>query len=96
MSPFIARYLGSGLSAHMVNAALISAQVLLCLIVLSPLLYRFTIGKHEDWLLPWVWMTPAIAGRLCIVGLIMTLCFGIGTWVIAHHSPAASKRNPLE
>ncbi len=96
MSPFVARYLGSGLPAHLANAALVSVQVLICLIVLSPLLYRFSIGKQEAWLLPWDWMTPTIAGRLCVVGLIMTLCFGVGAWVIAHHSPTASKRNPPE
>lgn len=89
MSPFISRRLGNGLAAHLANAAMISTQVLLCLVALSPLLYRFTVGKNEDWLFPWVWMSAGMVTRLCIVGVVMTLCFGLGSWVIANHRPSS-------
>lgn len=88
MSPFIAHRLGHGLLAHLVNAFLISAQVLLCLIALSPLLYRFTLGKNEGWLWPWTWMTSEMLVRLGVVGGVMTLCFGVGSWIIARHEPS--------
>ncbi len=91
MPDFIRSRLGNGLLAHLVNAALISIQVLLCLIVLSPVLYRFTLGKHEPWLLPWVWMSPEMLVRLSVVGVLMTLCFGFGAWIIERHRPRNGK-----